>query len=406
MKKILIFVFVCVVFVSCSDRGDGLDKGNEKVEPRRIELSAASRSALDAIQPFCADFFSAVATSPTYKGENVACSPMSAAMLLSMLSNAAKPETAGQIAQVLGCADVQALNELYASLTAYLPVLDSKVTVSFANSLWYEQTLTLRPLLDDTFAVQYNADIFARDLTNTSTRNDIFAWLSDKTNGMIKNIDIHFPLKATFINALFFKAPWTESFDASATTTRPFYGIKDTSDVSMMYGNKGIYYLWNSAYEGAKLNFGSGAFSAVFIMPAEGNDIEMLLADNAIGNPAELLGSATIEIDLPKFKIEPSEDVDCTTLLADMGISTLTDPDMLELFSEDVQTGVSAHQKVSVEFDEKGAEAAAVTWTDGELANGPYKRLTFNRPFVFYIIENSTGTTLFAGKIVNLEPVR
>ena len=59
-----------------------------------------------------------------------------------------------------------------------------------------------------------------------------------------------------------------------------------------------------------------------------------------------------------------------------------------------------------VEVDEEGTEAAAVTAV--AMANGaanPETTVSFivNRPFLFFIKEKSTGTILFAGKI--LKPV-
>ena len=63
-------------------------------------------------------------------------------------------------------------------------------------------------------------------------------------------------------------------------------------------------------------------------------------------------------------------------------------------------------QKTGVEFNEAGAEGAAVTWalwegaSSGESA-APAK-VHFTRPFLFMIHEKSTGAILFAGRIVSL----
>lgn len=58
--------------------------------------------------------------------------------------------------------------------------------------------------------------------------------------------------------------------------------------------------------------------------------------------------------------------------------------------------------KTFIEVDEQGTEAAASTAVSGVLTSpGPGTPIAFfaNRPFVFSIVENSTGTILFIGRI-------
>ena len=57
-------------------------------------------------------------------------------------------------------------------------------------------------------------------------------------------------------------------------------------------------------------------------------------------------------------------------------------------------------------INEKGTEAASTTKVDIGYDGSPtFKKVDFtvNRPFLFFVMENSTKTVLFAGKVSNIE---
>lgn len=66
-------------------------------------------------------------------------------------------------------------------------------------------------------------------------------------------------------------------------------------------------------------------------------------------------------------------------------------------------------QQSVLRVDERGTEAASVTWAglDTSLPEGgeePVVAVTFDRPFYFFIQEKSTGLMLFMGKVEELNP--
>ena len=154
-----------LLFLGACSSDEPATGGSTTVTAPTIELTAPASRAAVAVQDFNIDFFRNVALYDDYKGKNVACSPMSATMLLSLLSNAASDETAAEIAAVLGYSDRNDLNELYATLATKLPSLDSKATLSFANSVWYHKEYTLTDNFSSIAKEYYKADIFKRDLS-------------------------------------------------------------------------------------------------------------------------------------------------------------------------------------------------------------------------------------------------
>ena len=115
-------------------------------------------------------------------------------------------------------------------------------------------------------------------------------------------------------------------------------------------------------------------------------------------------------VNMPKFDTEYS--VYLTDALKAMGMTDAFDPDLADLTG--AGRGVDGplyisyvFQRVKVDVDEEGTEAAAVT----EIATAegcalPADEpivLTFDKPFVYAIVDTETGVPLFAGVMENPE---
>ena len=368
-----------------------------------IELSPDASRAAAAVQGFNVDFFRNVALSDEYQGKNVACSPVSATMLLSLLSNAASDEAATEIASVLGFSDTNALNDLYTKLSTELPALDPKATLAFANSVWYDKQYTLTDAFSSVASNCYKADVFKRDLSGAtpSVKNDINSWVSDKTKGLINSIKVDLPLYYTLINATYFKALWKDAFKTKNTKKATFKGIDGDTQIDMMQREGAYYYAHTASYKAIEMPFGAGAFAATFVLP-EG-DVEEFLKSNALKEVMSIeLKGESLALSLPRFKIAEDKEVNLTETLYNMGVKSIMSPADINMFNEDVMSQqIKVFQKTSVEFNEQGAEAAGVTWGNGEISP-EYISLVFDRPFIFLITEKSTKTILFAGKIMSL----
>lgn len=370
-----------------------------------IELSPEASQAAAAVQGFNVDFFRNVALSDEYKGKNVACSPLSATMLLSLLSNAASNEAATEIATVLGYSDTNALNNLYTKLSTELPALDSKATLTFANSVWYDKQYTLTDAFSAVANDCYKADVFKRDMTGKTpdVKEEINSWVNDKTKGLIKNINVQMPVLSTLVNAAYFNAAWQNPFCDKATRKATFHGINGASEIDMMAQSGEYLYNETADFKLVEMPFASGAFAATFILPS-GNAEDFLKSDafkrTLSRNPVE----RAVGIYLPRFKIAEDEEVGLTDILCDMGVKSLDNPGSFKMFNESPDAeAVKIWQKSSVEFNENGAEAAAVTWTGLYGSNGSTgPEIKLDRPFIFLITEKSTKTILFAGKIMSL----
>ena len=110
------------------------------------------------------------------------------------------------------------------------------------------------------------------------------------------------------------------------------------------------------------------------------------------------------DLQLPKFKLDYS--VELTQPLQNLGMKTAFDIDKADFsdMSPEPLHISGALQKTFVEVKEEGTEAAAITGIQtiaAGIEESPPKRfeMIVNRPFLFLIEDNQTGTILFMGLI-------
>lgn len=389
MKNLFVVITVVALLSACSCN-------------RKAEMEETKSEAVYAVRDFGIDFFCRAALSDRYMGRNIVCSPVSASMMVSLLANSVSDTAVVQIKSLFGSYDIEVLNYLNAEITSELPSLDPKVMLRFANSVWYDNNYTLVKDFTDVAKDSYGADIFRRDLSgNTpSVRNEIDSLVSANTNGEIRNLEIGMPAYGIIISASCFKAEWMEMFDEKNTKKAVFHGVAADSEVNMMYRKRNYSHDINDDYSYVILPFGAGNFTATFILP-DGNIEEFIEK----GKLKDILSSrpdvSEMELSLPKFKIAGDGEIDISDILYDMGVKSLASPATLQLFKEEpMAERIKIYQKTSVEFNEKGAEASAVT--DSEYLKSMCDEIVFNRPFIFFITEKSTKSILFAGKVMNL----
>ena len=406
---------LCFCFFSCSDSKGGADEpAPTPVTPEEIkfELSESESRAAEQIEGFYLDYFRAVnAASP--ENENLVVSPLSAGVLLSMLSNAASDELSAQITDALGCTDLDAVNSLSAKYLACLPGMDKHVNLAMANSLWYKREYTLADNFAKAMVDVYKSDAVPADIATTQTKDAINAWANEKTNGLIPWIlqnTLPANCVAVIADALYFKGAWANPFDKKDSDLAKFTGLSATREVPMMHkeGMQHVCLSLDRSYRSLRLDFGNGAFAAHFVLPNEMSVDEFIASPDCARALSESYFDENVILSLPAFKLAPEQPVSLNSALAALGMTSLGSYLPAKMFTQQVEAAYNVFQKSSLEFNEEGAEGASVTWTqmatspDPDAAPAETPVLSFDRPFVFVITEAKTGACLFAGKIVNL----
>jgi serpin B len=347
-------------------------------------------------------------------GENVVISPLSLNLALLMLNNGAAGETQKELESILGGGQVsrESLNTFAQKMVNAMQELDLRAVFESANSIWIRDTFPVLPLFKETNRQYYGAEVRNEDFTLPSTLALINGWVEEKTHGKIREIltaiepgDVVY-----LLNTLYFKGFWRTQFDPKATVNKPFFNRDgSTPALPAMHAVMTAEALRTEQFDMLELPFGNRAFGMVILLPREGVSpdevVESLDAEAWMQRLEDLpKQSFEVNLQLPRFKVEYERTLNDD--LKAMGLPSIFDRADFSLINPHANLFVSSVvQKTFVQADETGVEAAAATGIMVSLSAGdPLPSLDFhvNRPFLFFIKEQSTGIPFFAGVINNL----
>ena len=406
-------VAVALAMGACSSDNEPGEEPTVTIDPVdevEFELTAAEKAAASRALGFQTDFFRAVNALPENAGKNVVVSPLSAQVLLSIMANTAGQQQADEIMAALDCNDMDAINSLAVKYQSALPMIDDAVKMTLANSMWYNNRYTVNPEPASRLGEVFGIEPAAADFNDGKTVSDeINRWAADKTNNLIREImqpaQIRPDLLAVMANALYFSGEWANPFDADNTEKEAFAAVDGQATVDMMKNDGMQHVMTGEAYSAVKMELGaSGKFYALFVLPAEGTDINDFV-ETFDARTATPFKDDAVTFWLPKFKFETS-DIYLNQPFAHLGMNSLNSLVETDFFMEKPEAYFDVFQKSVISFEEKGAEGAAITWNRMCMATGdpvdapPHPVVKLNRPFLFFINEASTDACIFAGKMV------
>lgn len=418
MRKISLISLMTTVMVlmlpACSDSNEPGVDSEEPLKPRvDIPLTRSQQELVDSEVRFSFDFLSAVNNEFIQGNDNsnYAVSPLSMQRDLSILANGAAGTTLEEIMNVLHLgseATIDDLNNLNATLLNGLLNADSWVKLLFSSSAWFDTAFPVKDDYTNLIGNNYDTPFTYVDFRDKAAKNIINSWVKEHTKGEIERLigedestdNVRFML----LDALYFKGKWADVFEKDKTTSGTFYnhGVEPVS-VSTMNTTAYVGIDRDEQMTTMSMDFGNRSFSMNFMMANEGYDIDDLISAmdyerwQAIKNG---MGKRELQVYLPKFKV--SKEIALTSVLEKLGLSVIS-PDLSLLSDNDVDL-LRMRQNTVIEVEERGALATTVTEIAGmDTAAGPIsEEIHFDRPFIFFIEEQSTGAILFMGKITEL----
>lgn len=380
-------------------------ESNEPKEMPEIasQLTLPESRALEESDGFGEDFLRAAAE--LNPADNLIVSPFGAQVMLGMLANATDEEATQEIITALGCEDLSSLNSALAKLTTILPDADKRVKVTSANSLWYNKNRNLLESFHSALEMTYGAVFYTADFADAvTTSGRINTWTKEHTNGLITQMitpnDVA-ELEAMLINALYFSGKWTDSFETSKTRKAVFHGVKSDSEILMMNKKFETTVSYCDNCRIVRIPFGERKFFIDLILPDEGTDCNDVILNRSLVQDKMV----NLTLSLPRFEIRPDRRIDISSIFSALGCTKLVESSRLNIYAEKISLSIRSYQNATIKITEEGAEAAAVTYTMMDSANVPAggsDNMVFDRPFALKIGEESTGITLFAGRVTDL----
>ncbi|MEE6282843.1 serpin family protein [Georgenia sunbinii] len=396
---------VSLALVACGDAGseprDGA--GDALGADLAGSLSAAdAAAAADGVNAFGFDLHTGVAQD----GENTVTSPLSASVLLAMVTAGADGDTAEEMVELLGLDGPQ--DTRYAALLADLVDTDD-VTLAIANSLWAAEGY---PFEDDYVSfVQdtYRATLDEVDLGSQDAADTIDDWVSDGTEGLIDEIaaDLGLPdaqAVLVLLNTVYFLGTWTTTFNEDDTRPAPFtLADGDVVDVPTMHRSAAeLETSVGDGFQMLRLPYGDDErFGMEVLLPDEDVALDEMLGDLDAGTWQETvdgLQPATVSgVALPRFELE--WEADLTEVLHSLGMESAFGGGDFTPMSPANPSLDAVAQKTYIRVDEEGTEAAAVTggaMTTSSTGPPPFQ---VDRPFAFTVSDRETGVVLFLGSV-------
>lgn len=408
MKKTLCIVAAVSALSLCSCGSDnpelsgnepGNESGKSENQNKEITLTAAEKEANECQNNFSFRFLEEA--EKNIDG-NIFISPISLSMYLSTISNGAIGESKTQIITALGCdADnIESLNDLNIKLLKELPAADTETTVEISNSIWSDVSFSVKQSFIDKSIETCQAEFRNIDLFSYQSVTAINSWCSEKTHGLVTGI-IQCPpsIDIAFYNATYFNGKWKYRFDKE-NTEREIFTNSDGSVSTVDMMNQVATYEY-SEYDGIKLikiPYGNGSYTMNCAMADNGTSAGSIL--NAFTN-AEFKTTKVV-LKMPRLDatnlIAPNI---ISQLLKSMGVTNIFDSGKADFSAiSDKATVASVPTQVVVfKVDEQGTEAAAVTGVVTGLTPQQTESFHMDKPFTFFIQENSTGAILFMGKV-------
>ncbi|ADK14633.1 serpin family protein [Clostridium ljungdahlii] len=347
------------------------------------------------------------------KDKNIIISPLSIGTILAETQNGAAGDTKNEILKSIGLsnADDKTINEQYYSLLDYYNNFKS-TKLKTVDSIWVDKDTILNKQFADTSRKYYNSEVSTLDFKDNNSVDIINNWVDKSTDGQVKKIidNINADDAAILINSVNFKGTWLDEFPKDNTKPEEFnLSSGQKIKVDNMEDTRVSSYLKGDNFAAVKIPYYDGLEMDLFL-PDKGVDINNFVSSFSKSNMDKWMNDfydARVTMKIPKFKLEYEED-NMVDILKKLGIVTAFDVNKADFSGISQQKPLFISKithKTSINVDEKGTAAAAVTALEMTGSSMPpeYKNVDFtiDRPFVFAIRDCNTGVIVFMGKVEN-----
>jgi serpin B len=388
------------------------------------EEARAEGQGAAAVDAFAVDVYRRLAQ----EEGNLFFSPYSIASALTMTYAGAKGATAEEMEKALHFSETGPefhASEFHASMKAlqdrFATIPEGAGEFDTANRLWLDKKTKLLPdyltLVQENYGGGVEQVNFLGDAEDA--RKTINDWVAQKTRDKIRDLlrqgDVTSATRLVLTNAVYFNSAWREPFMEDLTKEEPFYMDKDRrKNVPMMRRNDFFLYGEEPGLQLLKIPYRIPGFSLLILLPRENEsftqmeELEKGLTSQALAAWTAGMKRREVRLRLPKFKNEGRYLLKGVLQKLGVKLAFTEDADfsgMTVKGEEGICIDSVVHQSF-IELDEKGTEAAAATAVVARVTStGLSDRkepvdFHADRPFIYCLTDDVSGTILFMGRLV------
>uniref|UniRef100_U5EZD5 Putative salivary serpin n=1 Tax=Corethrella appendiculata TaxID=1370023 RepID=U5EZD5_9DIPT len=357
---------------------------------------------------------------------NLVVSPFSLKVLLTLLLEATgarsntelKTQTERELEQVLSDFSFQQADEIYEKVFDSIKKPNKNYILDVGTKIYVNDFIKPINKYASLIEYRYNASIESISFGNPRYATQIInQWVANVTQGHIRNLvneDAVAESVMIMLNAIFFKGLWRHPFPENETAPYPFksYGESKPTNVQFMQQTGQFFYDDSVALNAQllRLPYKGKKFAMTLILPNENSNLQQLmekLNSSSLKLAKWYMEENDVKVKIPKFKFDYK--INLNEAVKQLGIRDIfTANASLALLSRGEGTRnelvvSNIVQKAGLAVDELGSVAYAATEIQlvNKFGGDTMKEFTANRPFLFFIEDETTGALLFVGKVVN-----
>ena len=345
---------------------------------------------------FVFDLYRAVAKDQ----ENTAVSPYSAQQVLELVRAGAAGETRAEIEKVLGSTES-------IKWTESLP--DSPLTT--AAAVWTQQGHPILPEFLKTAAEEFGASAEPVDFSGNPAEavKRINTWCSEKTKEKIPVLfdQLDATTRCVLAGAVHFAADWKMPFDKDATLDASFTLLDGTQKKTKIMSQTGqMKYAETDETLILELPYKNEGYAMLLLLPKDSEKFttwEKEITSEKWNTLRAAMQPEQVGLRMPRFTVEC--DLAMNEPLKQLGMPTALsrDADFSKIDGKKDLYLSEVRQKVFVNVDETGTEAAAATAAVIAVKSAPLNLKPFyaDRPFLYAVVKENT--ILFLGRFIQPE---
>jgi len=260
---------------------------------------------------------------------------------------------------------------------------------------------------------------YAAEVFKDASVDDLNGWVARKTEGKIPRMldQIDPASAATIVNAVYFKARWASVFDPNLTKDEAFNLTRSQrADVALMNKTGSFSLVSRGGYRAIRLNYEVPELGLVIALPDDIEGVDTVARRLGANELAELFAALRdgqakkpVALTLPRFKAEYNADL--MAPLRQAGIQKAFDANSADFSGMTgrpageggVHVGQIVHRAV-IEVAEESTAAAAATAIgvrSASIAAPAPASFRVDHPFLFYLVDDTTGAILFQGRVTD-----